>query len=84
MDNTLPPPSVPKGGKRKRHWMAVEETIYSVVRSLNAYDRPLVTVISFKYLGQILMDSYDNWPEVVENLQNPQKIWDCLSRILVR
>ena len=42
------------------------------------------TVTSFKYLGQILTASDDDWPAVVGNLRKARKSWTCLSRFLLR
>ena len=41
-------------------------------------------VTYFKYLGQILTSSNDNFPEFMGNLQKAQKSWTRLSTILVR
>ena len=41
-------------------------------------------VASFKYLGDITMDLYDDWTKVVGNLRKARKIWACLLRILVK
>ena len=37
-------------------------------RELTAYGAPLSQVISFKYLGEVLVAEDDNWPEVVHRL----------------
>ena len=49
-----------------------------------AYDRPLETVSSLKYLGLPLTAIDNDWPEVIINLQKARKIWAILSRILVQ
>ena len=48
-----------------------------------AYDRPLETVSSLKYLGLPLTAIDNDWPEVIINLQKAQNIWARLSRILI-
>ena len=71
-----------KGAERKLQRMEEEKMREIAERDFQAYERPLETVISFKYLGQVLMavDSY--WPEVVGNLNNEQKSWALMMRIL--
>ena len=39
---------------------------------------------SFKYLGQVISATDDNWPEVVRNLDRANKVWSRMSRILSR
>ena len=38
-----------------------------------AYRRPLVAVVEFKYLGRVLIDSDDDWLMMVGNLRKAQK-----------
>ena len=51
---------------------------------LRAYDRPLERVLSFKYLGRLLTETKDYWPEVIVNLQKARNIWSQLDQILGR
>ena len=44
-------------------------------RAFKAYDRPLVKVTSFKYLGRILTASDDDWAAVVGNILKVRKSW---------
>ena len=56
----------------------------SAARDFQAYGRPIETATPFKYWGQALTASDDDWQEVVGNLRKVRKIWTCLSRILGR
>ena len=42
------------------------------------------TVPEFKYLGRVLIASYNNWPEVVANMRKAQRQWARISSILGR
>ena len=42
----------------------------------------MVAVLEFKYLGRVLMESDENWPEVVGNLSKGQQRWVQMLRIL--
>ena len=52
--------------------------------SFQAYSRPVATVTSFKYLGQVLTAADENCPEVVGNLRKARKIWEWMERVLVQ
>ena len=49
-----------------------------------AYSRPLVKVLEFKYIGRVMTVSDDDWPEVVVNLRKSRRRWERISRILGR
>ena len=49
-----------------------------------AYGKPLETVLTLKYLGQVMTAGDDNWPEVTGNLVKERKSWGRLTRILSR
>ena len=49
-----------------------------------AYDRPLENVLSFKYLGRILMATKDDCPVVIANILKTRKSWYGLDWILGR
>ena len=51
-------------------------------RAFQAYDRPLTTVASFKYLGRVLTAAYDDCTAVVGNLRKARKIWAQMARIM--
>ena len=48
------------------------------------YGTPLVAVILFKYLGQNLSSSNEDWPEVEYNLRRARVKWVRLEKILER
>ena len=39
-------------------------------------------VTSFKYLGQVISETDDNWPTVVRNLARVKTVWRRMSHIL--
>ena len=47
-----------------------------------AYQRHLVAVLEFKYLGRVLTASYDNCTAVVGNLRKSRKRWERMLRVL--
>ena len=53
-------------------------------RAFRAYERPLESVTSFKYLGRVLTAADNNWPAVVGNLKKARKSLARLTRILRR
>ena len=36
----------------------------------------------FKYIGRLLDWSYDNWPEVLQNIRKMWQVWGRLGKIL--
>ena len=60
----------------------MEEMRESNERYFWAHGRPLTSVLSFKYLGQILTASEDYFSAVVRNLCNAQKKWAWLLGVL--
>ena len=66
------------GSERKRRRLAPEEMREIKERYFRAYGRPLTSVASFKYLGQVLTTSDDDWPAVVGNLR---KAWKKCDRM---
>ena len=73
-----------KGVEQKILRLVAEEMRESMVRSFQAYGRPLETVTSFKYLGRIMTASDNDWLAVVGNTRKNRKSWVCLTRILRR
>ena len=57
-----------KGAERKRRWLSEEDMRKSTERAFKYYGRPLATVTSFKYLGQILAEADIYWTYMVGNL----------------
>ena len=64
--------------------MAEEEWRDSTDRAFEAYEKPMETVSTFKYLGQLMTTGDDNWPSVAGNLVKARKSWGRQSRILSR
>ena len=51
---------------------------------LSAYGTLLTTVSSFRYLGQTLSSTDDDWPAMERNLRRAQVKWGHLAKILER
>ena len=49
-----------------------------------ACGRPIAAVSCFKYLGNVLTASDDDWPAVISNWQKARQMWDRMSRMLGR
>ena len=56
----------------------------STERAFEAYGKPLETVATFKYPGQVMTVGYEDWLAVAGNLVKSRKSWGRLSRILSR
>ena len=41
-------------------------------------------VLSFKYLGRVLLVSDDDWPSLIQNLKRVRAVWRRMLRILSR
>ena len=52
------------------------------VTALTSYGVSLAPISSVKYLGRILLESDDDWLEVVRNLRLVQKKWARLTQVL--
>ena len=48
------------------------------------YGEQLQAVPSFKYLGRIMTEGYNDWPAVERNLGEARKNWGRLQRIISR
>ena len=59
--------------ERKRRHLEEEEAWDGAVMELWDYDRPLDTVLSFKYLGRLLTETDDDCPAVIANLWKARK-----------
>ena len=53
-------------------------------RASSAYGRPLEMVTSFKYLGQVISDTDDDWTEVVTNFAWEKMVWRSMTYIIIR
>ena len=73
-----------RGEERRRKRWREEEARRSTTVNFQAYGRTLVAVAEFKYIGKVLTDSYDDWPEVVGNLRKAWKRWGRMLGILER
>ena len=62
----------------------VEETKAVTSRAFSAYGHPLDIVPSFKYLGIVILMTYDDCQAVVQNLSKVWTVWWKLERILSR
>ena len=50
--------------------------------ALTAYSCPFTAVPSLKYLGRVMLESYNDWPEVTQNLQRVRQKWVHLLQVL--
>ena len=53
-------------------------------RVFSEYGTLLMAVPSFKYLGQTMLSSNENWTVVEQNLRREQGKWGRMVKILVR
>ena len=65
--------------ERKRRRLAEADLRESTEREFQAYGAPLENLTVFKYLGRVMTAGYDDWHEVVGNLQRERKSWGRLS-----
>ena len=49
--------------------------------AFQAYERPLVAVVEFNYIGRLMIALDDYWPVVVGNLRKAWKRWARMSSI---
>ena len=50
--------------------------------AFQAYERSLVAVVEFNYIGRLMIALDDYWPVVVGNLRKVQKQWVGMLKIL--
>ena len=72
------------GAEKKRRRLAEAEVRDSAEMAFEVYGEQLQTVSRFKYLGRILTEGDDDWPEVAGNLEKARKSWGRLQGILSR
>ena len=70
-----------RGVERNRGWLEEEEDHVGKVTEFWDYDSPLETVLSFKYLGSLPMETDEDWPECIANIRKASKIWSRLDEI---
>ena len=73
-----------KGAERKTRRLSEAETWESMERDFKAYREPIKNVTEFKYLGRVLTAGYDDWQEVVRDLEKARRDWGCLDQVLGR
>ena len=73
-----------RGVKWKRHRLVAEEMREITEWYFWLYVRPPILVPLFKYLGQIITASDNDWPTVAINLWRERKKWDRMMRTLGR
>ena len=73
-----------RGAERRRHRLTVEEEREVTTRHFSDYGHPLKMVNSFKYLGQVISATDDDWPAVVKKLAQAKTVWRRMSQILSR
>ena len=61
-----------------------EEEREVTARSFSTYGRPLEMVTSFIYLGWLISETKDDWPEMVRNLSRERAVWKRMTQILSR
>ena len=64
-----------QGMERKWNRLTEEEARAGTERSLTAYVVPIYQVTSFKYLGLVLAEVDNDWPEVVRNIRRARQKW---------
>ena len=53
-------------------------------RAFHAYGQPMEAVSEFRYLGQLLTATDNDWPAVAGNIKKARRIRGRLSRVLGR
>ena len=72
------------GAEKKRQRLAEAEVRDSAEIAFEVYGEQLQAVPSFKYMGRILTEGDDDWPEVAGNLGKARKSWGRLQGVLSR
>ena len=73
-----------RGEEQKRKQRRDEEAQRSTEVAFQAYERPLVVVADFKYLGRVMTALYDECALMVGDLRKARKRWARMLRILGR
>ena len=69
---------------KKSRKLTKEESKEGAATEFQAYGRPQETLMSLKYLGHFLIETGDDWPSAINNLQKAWNIWNILLMILGR
>ena len=72
------------GADRKRRRLAEAEVRDSTEMAFKVYGQQIQSVPRSKYLGRVLTEGDDDWPEVAGNLAKDRKSWGRLRGILSR
>ena len=70
------------GEEKKRQRLAAVKERDVAARYFSAYEHPLETDTSFKYLGRVISATDNDWPVVVRKLARVKKVWSRILRIL--
>ena len=73
-----------KGAERKQRRLAATEVETTSEKAFHAYGTKMPAVTEFRYLGRIMTDTDDDWPEVAGNIRKARASWGRLERILGR
>ena len=68
----------------KQRRLSREEARAGTEMEITSYGIPITPVTSFKYLGGVLSNEDNDWPEVVRNLWRAWQKWERLTRVLSR
>ena len=72
------------GEEKKIQRILEEEAWEGAVTTFRDYYKPLETVSSFKYLGHLLTETYDDCMDVISKLWKAMKSWNYMNIILGR
>ena len=72
------------GAERKLLRLAAVEGEAATERAFHTYGKKMRAVTEFRYLGRILTNTDDDWPEVAGNLRKARVTWGRMARILGR
>ena len=70
--------------ERKQRRLAEVEMRENLERAFHAYGKPMEAVSEFRYFGQLLTATDDDWPAVAGNIRKAWVIWGRLARVLGR
>ena len=63
-----------KGAEWKRRSLVEDEAREETSREFSAYRRTLEMVLSFKYLGRVILVLDDEWPALIQNLTKARAV----------
>ena len=72
------------GEEKRRRRLAAEEEMEVATKYFSVYGRPLYIVTLFKYIGRVMSEAENDWPEVVRNLARAKTMWRRMLRTLSR